>query len=58
MDELASHFNMRTQDAIDRIRYFVDNGTLTGVIDDRGKFIYITMDELHAGKFSYHILVD
>jgi len=21
---------------------------LTGVIDDRGKFIYITMDELHA----------
>uniref|UniRef100_A0A914VS45 DDRGK domain-containing protein 1 n=1 Tax=Plectus sambesii TaxID=2011161 RepID=A0A914VS45_9BILA len=48
MDELGAHFKMRTQDAIDRIKFFVDNGTLTGVIDDRGKFIYITMDELNA----------
>lgn len=33
---------------IDRIETFMANGTLTGVLDDRGKFIYITTDELEA----------
>jgi hypothetical protein len=50
MDELASQFNMRTEDAVDRVEYFLREGALTGVIDDRGKFIYITQDELDAGE--------
>ncbi|VDD87410.1 unnamed protein product [Enterobius vermicularis] len=48
MDELAAHFNLRTEDALNRLHYFLENGMLTGVTDDRGKFIYITEDELHA----------
>lgn len=50
MDELASKFSMKTQEAIDRIRRLMSEGILTGVIDDRGKFIYVTMDELNAGN--------
>ncbi|XP_069140360.1 DDRGK domain-containing protein 1-like [Argopecten irradians] len=48
LEDLASHFKIRTQDAIDRIQELVAEGRLTGVIDDRGKFIYITMDELQS----------
>jgi len=48
MEELASQFNMRSEDAIDRLTHFINEGILTGVIDDRGKFVYITRDELNA----------
>lgn len=48
MEELASRFKLRPQDVVDRIKTLVAEGTLTGVIDDRGKFIYITTDELKA----------
>lgn len=33
---------------IDRIDTLMEDGTLTGVLDDRGKFIYITMSELES----------
>ena len=36
------------QDVIDRIRDLQEGGRLSGVLDDRGKFIYITMDEYEA----------
>ena len=36
------------QDVIERVQDLEASGDLTGVIDDRGKFIYITMDELEA----------
>ncbi|XP_064630450.1 DDRGK domain-containing protein 1-like [Lineus longissimus] len=48
LEDLASHFKLKTQDCIDRVKSLQDEGRLTGVIDDRGKFIYITMDELMA----------
>nr|XP_023405677.1 DDRGK domain-containing protein 1 [Loxodonta africana] len=35
-------------DTINRIQDLLAEGTLTGVIDDRGKFIYITPEELAA----------
>uniref|UniRef100_G3T0R8 DDRGK domain-containing protein 1 n=1 Tax=Loxodonta africana TaxID=9785 RepID=G3T0R8_LOXAF len=38
----------RLQDTINRIQDLLAEGTLTGVIDDRGKFIYITPEELAA----------
>lgn len=34
------------QDCINRIQDLQNDGKLTGVIDDRGKFIYITPEEL------------
>lgn len=48
LEDLASHFGLRVQDAIDRVQTLLEEGTLTGVIDDRGKFIYISMDELQG----------
>ncbi len=48
LEDLAAHFKMKTQDAIDRVTTLVDEEKLTGVIDDRGKFIYISQDELQA----------
>ncbi|XP_068446769.1 DDRGK domain-containing protein 1-like [Clinocottus analis] len=48
LEDLASHFGMRTQDAIDRLQDLLAQGSLTGVIDDRGKFISITPEELDS----------
>uniref|UniRef100_A0A3P9CV24 DDRGK domain-containing protein 1 n=1 Tax=Maylandia zebra TaxID=106582 RepID=A0A3P9CV24_9CICH len=48
LEDLASHFGMRTQDAISRLQDLLAEGSLTGVIDDRGKFISITPGELDS----------
>nr|CAG4641410.1 EOG090X0N9E [Eulimnadia texana] len=48
LEDLAAKFQLKTQDAIDRLQRLVKEGQLTGVIDDRGKFIYISMEELEA----------
>jgi len=48
LEDLAAHFKMKTQDAIDRVSQLQEDGLLTGVTDDRGKFIYISQDELEA----------
>jgi Skp family chaperone for outer membrane proteins len=48
LDELALKFKLKTQVAIDRIQSLLEEGALTGVIDDRGKFIYISQSELNA----------
>ena len=31
---------------MDRVKQLEEDGTITGVIDDRGKFIYVSTDEL------------
>lgn len=48
LEDLAAEFKLKTQQAIERIQELQANGTLTGVIDDRGKFIYISEDELRS----------
>lgn len=48
LEELAGEFKMRTQDVISRIQELLDGEQIEGVIDDRGKFIYITQDELNS----------
>merc|ERR1711935_195112 len=48
LEDLAAHFQLKTQDAIDRVTQLQEDGILTGVIDDRGKFIYISQEELEA----------
>lgn len=47
LEDLATHFKLKTQAVIDRISELRSNGTLTGVIDDQGKFIYISKKELN-----------
>ncbi|RZF33400.1 hypothetical protein LSTR_LSTR015361 [Laodelphax striatellus] len=52
LEDLAAHFKMKTQTVIDRINDFLADGILTGVTDDRGKFIYISQEELEkVAKF-------
>lgn len=34
------------QDVIDRLKYLQDTGAITGLFDDRGKYIYLTRDEM------------
>ncbi|CAK1585660.1 unnamed protein product [Parnassius mnemosyne] len=52
LEDLAAHFKLKTQVAIDRITDLQASGELTGVIDDRGKFIYISQKELEdVAKF-------
>lgn len=48
IEDVAVHFKLKTQAAIDRIKELQNEGTISGVIDDRGKFIYISSDELKA----------
>ncbi|CAD5123856.1 DgyrCDS12162 [Dimorphilus gyrociliatus] len=48
LEDLAAQFKIKTQDAIDRINTLQEDERLTGVLDDRGKFIFITRDELQA----------
>uniref|UniRef100_A0A7S3PIA7 DDRGK domain-containing protein 1 n=1 Tax=Aplanochytrium stocchinoi TaxID=215587 RepID=A0A7S3PIA7_9STRA len=46
LEELAIVFNLRTQEAINRLESLEKMGRITGVFDDRGKFIYITKQEM------------
>ena len=52
LEDLAAHFKMKTQEVIDRISVLQESGDLTGVVDDRGKFIFISSSELEdVAKF-------
>jgi len=46
LEDLAAKFNLRSQDAIDRVQGLEKTGRITGVTDDRGKFIYIEPVEM------------
>lgn len=48
LEDLAAHFGLKTANVIERIQDLKADGNLTGVIDDRGKFIYISEDELRT----------
>lgn len=66
LEDLASRFKLKTQEAIDRVQELLAQEWLIGVIDDRGKFIYITKEELESvahfikqrGRVSIAELVD
>ncbi|KJH45383.1 hypothetical protein DICVIV_08550 [Dictyocaulus viviparus] len=66
MDELGSRFGLKSEETVSRLHYFLENGLLEGVMDDRGKFIYITDDELNAvakfinqrGRITIHELAE
>ncbi|KDR15944.1 DDRGK domain-containing protein 1 [Zootermopsis nevadensis] len=48
LEDLAAHFKLKTQHVINTIQELQAEGLLTGVVDDRGKFIYISTEELEA----------
>eukprot|EP00189_Rhodosorus_marinus_P004344 CAMPEP_0113965632 /NCGR_PEP_ID=MMETSP0011_2-20120614/7853_1 /TAXON_ID=101924 /ORGANISM="Rhodosorus marinus" /LENGTH=309 /DNA_ID=CAMNT_0000978167 /DNA_START=381 /DNA_END=1310 /DNA_ORIENTATION=- /assembly_acc=CAM_ASM_000156 len=48
LEELAAHFKLRTEEVINRVNDLESEGTITGVFDDRGKFICIEEEEMAA----------
>jgi DNA-binding MarR family transcriptional regulator len=48
MDDLAAHFGLTTSSAVQRVQSLQAMGRVTGVLDERGKFIYLCPDELQA----------
>jgi len=48
LEELAAEFRLKTQDIIDKLKDLEKKDRITGVFDDRGKYIYISLDELKA----------
>uniref|UniRef100_A0A5B7C2I8 DDRGK domain-containing protein 1 n=1 Tax=Davidia involucrata TaxID=16924 RepID=A0A5B7C2I8_DAVIN len=48
LEDLAAEFKLRTQDCINRISSLENMGRLSGVMDDRGKYIYISLEEMKA----------
>ncbi|KAJ4980885.1 hypothetical protein NE237_031722 [Protea cynaroides] len=48
LEDLAAEFKLRTQDCINRINSLENMGRLSGVMDDRGKYIYISQEEMKA----------
>ncbi|KAL8205579.1 hypothetical protein R6Q57_009130 [Mikania cordata] len=48
LEDLAAEFKLKTQDCINRITSLEDMGRLSGVMDDRGKYIYISHEEMQA----------
>ena len=48
LDDLAGEFNLKAQDVISRVQGLEQMGYISGVVDDRGKFIYISTTEMGA----------
>ncbi|DBA82094.1 hypothetical protein WJX77_002843 [Trebouxia sp. C0004] len=48
LEDLAAEFGLRVQDAIRRVQDLEKMGRLSGVMDDRGKYIYISRQEMEA----------
>lgn len=46
LEDLAAQFRIKTQSAIDRLQDLEKLGQISGIFDDRGKFIYITAEEM------------
>ncbi|CCF23348.1 DDRGK domain-containing protein 1 [Caenorhabditis elegans] len=66
IDELSSHFGLKSEDAVNRLQHFIEEGLVQGVMDDRGKFIYISDEEFAAvakfinqrGRVSIHEIAE
>ena len=48
LDELGGEFSLRVHEIIARVGALESMAYLSGVTDDRGKFIYVSKDELQA----------
>ena len=46
LDEVAAKFGLKAQEVLNRVEGLEAMGRITGLLDDRGKFIYISMDEM------------
>ena len=48
LEELGGEFGLKVHDVISRVHALEQMGYVSGVVDDRGKFIYISRSEMEA----------
>ena len=48
VEELAARFGLKSKDALLRLRALYEMWRVTGVLDDLGKFIYVSAEEMDA----------
>ncbi|KAL4527343.1 hypothetical protein Ndes2526B_g08958 [Nannochloris sp. 'desiccata'] len=48
LEEVAAEFGLRTAEVISKVQALESEGRITGIMDDRGKFIYISREEMTA----------
>jgi hypothetical protein len=53
LEEIAGEFKMTTTDIINRIKSLEINKDMDGVIDERGKYIYITKKEFEVNFYIF-----
>ena len=46
--QLATEFRLRSVEVVERIRGLEAQGALTGVMDERGKYIFVSPEEMRA----------
>lgn len=45
-EDIGAEFGLKTSEVVDRVRDLERDGRITGIIDDRGKFIHVSEDEM------------
>ncbi|KAA0195798.1 DDRGK domain-containing protein 1 [Fasciolopsis buskii] len=48
VEHLALEFGLKTEACVDKLKSLLASGQLTGLLDDRGKFVHITDEEYEA----------
>jgi hypothetical protein len=48
LEEVAAEFGLRTAEVVSKVQSLESQGRITGIMDDRGKFIYISKEEMTA----------
>eukprot|EP00850_Spirogloea_muscicola_P015879 SM000125S26084 [mRNA] locus=s125:247521:249628:- [translate_table: standard] len=48
LEDLAAEFGLRTQEVVSRVQALEQMGRISGVMDERGKFIYVSPEEMRA----------
>lgn len=48
LEEVAAEFGLRTTEAVAKVQALEAEGRVTGVMDDRGKFIFVSREEMAA----------
>ena len=46
LEDIAAHFGIRTAEVIEKVRLLESDRKITGIMDDRGKYIYISDEEM------------
>jgi hypothetical protein len=48
LDEVAAEFKLKSQEVVNRVEGLEAMGRISGLLDDRGKFIYISPEEMES----------